>query len=197
MGKEIETSESGEDGIVLFKDLLYGEYIIKETKVPEGYLISEGTIRVFVDKDGEVYTYEVLNNRIKGSVVITKTDMNGKVLQGAEFTVYDRDDKKVATSVSDNDGIVAFNDVDYGDYTIKETKAPKGYILSKEELQVKINSVGVQEFTVKNEAEKVVDKATEILPKTGGLFGSKALLIIGGLIILSGIGLTVKKNRSK
>ncbi len=186
---------SGEDGIVLFKDLLYGEYTIKETKVPEGYLVSEGTIKVFVDKDRELYTYQVVNNRIKGSIVITKTDMNGKLLQGAEFTLYDRDGKEVAIAVSDKDGIAAFDDVDYGNYTIKETNAPKGYILSKEQIEVKINSVESRKFTVKNEAEKIVDKIINVLPKTGGVFDSK--LIIGVLTIISGIGLSLKKNKSK
>ncbi|WP_346938701.1 SpaA isopeptide-forming pilin-related protein [uncultured Clostridium sp.] len=201
-GKEIETSVSGEDGTVLFKDILYGEYTIKETKVPERYLASEGTIKVFVDKDSELYTYEVVNNRIKGSIIITKTDMDGKVLQGAEFTLYDRDGKEVATVVSDNDGIVAFNDVDYGNYTIKETKAPKGYVLSKEELQVKVNSTEIQKFTVKNEAEKFVvknkiekfvNKVVNILPKTGGVFDYK--LIIGALTIIGGVGLASKRKK--
>ncbi len=192
-GKEIKTFVSGEDGTVLFKDILYGEYTIKETKVPEGYLASEGTIKVFVDKDGEIYSYEVVNNRIKGSIVITKTDMNGKVLQGAEFTLYDRVGKEVTTVVSDKDGIAAFNDVDYGSYTIKETKAPKGYILSKEELQVKVNSTEIQKFTVKNEAENIVNKIINVLPKTGGVFDYK--LIIGALTIIGGVGLVSKRKK--
>jgi len=207
-GKELETSVSGEEGIVLFKNLLYGEYIIEETKVPEGYLISEGRIKVFVDKDGEVYTYEVLNNRIKGSIVITKTDMNGRVLQGAEFTLYDGDGKEVANAVSDKDGMATFKDVDYGNYTIKETKAPKGYILSKEQIEVNINSSEVQKFTFKNETEKivikdqikeevkkVVDKVTKVLPKTGGSFGTRIAFILGGLIILGGVVLALKRKK--
>ena len=203
-GKAIETSVSGEDGIVLFEDILYGEYTIKETKVPEGYLISEGVIKVFVDKDKELYTYDVVNNRIRGSIIITKTDMNGKLLEGAEFTLYDRNGKEVTTVISDKDGIAAFNDVDYGNYTIKETKAPKGYILSKEQLEVKVNSVESQKFIVKNEAEKfvvknevekLVNKMVNILPKTGGVFNYK--LIIGMVIIISGVGLLVKRNKSK
>ncbi|MGN9160628.1 SpaA isopeptide-forming pilin-related protein [Clostridium sulfidigenes] len=192
-GKEIETSVSGEDGTVLFKDILYGEYTIKETKVPEGYLASEGTIKVFVVKDSELYTYEVVNNRIKGSIIITKTDMKGKLLKGAEFTLYDRDGKEVATVVSDKDGIAIFKDVDYGDYTIKETKAPKGYILSKEELQVKVNSTEIKKFTVKNEAENIVNKIINVLPKTGGSFDYK--LIIGALTVIGGVSLVSKRKK--
>ncbi|MEG1255560.1 SpaA isopeptide-forming pilin-related protein [Clostridium sp.] len=194
-GKEVETSVSGEDGTALFKDLLYGEYMIKETKVPEGYLASEGTIKVFVDKDGTLYTYEVVNNRIKGSIVIIKTDMNGKLLQGAEFTLYDKDGKEVTTAVSGKDGVVTFNDVDYGNYTIKETEAPKGYILSEEKLEVNVNSVESQTFTVKNKEEKLIDKIVDVLPKTGGVFNYK--IIIGALTIIGGISLLLKKNKSK
>ena len=94
--------------------------------------------------------------------------------------------------------------MDYGNYTIKETKAPKGYILSKEELQVKVNSGEVQKFTVKNETEKVVikdeiknvvNKVTKVLPKTGGVFDYK--LIFGALTIIGGVGLASKgKNKS-
>lgn len=194
-GKEIKTSVSGVDGVLLFEDLAYGEYTIKETKVPEGYSASEGTIKVFVDKHVELYTYEVVNNRIKGVIVITKTDMNGKVLQGAEFTLYDRDGKEVITAVSDNNGVVTFNGVDYGNYTIKETKAPKGYILGKEQLEVKVKSPETQNFTVKNEAEKFIDNIINLLPKTGNLFDFKVMIIIGALTILSGVGLFLKRNR--
>jgi len=195
-GKEIKTSASGEDGVVLFENLVYGEYTIKETKVPEGYLAAEGDVKVFVDKDGELYTYEVVNNRIKGVIVITKTDMKGKLLPGAEFTLYDRDGKEVTTVVSDKDGVATFKDVDYGSYTIKETKAPKGYILGKEILEVKVNTPETQAFTVKNEAEKLIDKVVNNLPKTG-TSNAMAISIIGTLIILSGIGLFLKRNRAK
>ena len=194
-GKVIKTSMSGIDGVLLFEDLAYGEYTIKETKVPEGYSASEGAIKVFVDKHEELYIYEVVNNRIKGVIVINKTDMNGRALQGAEFTLYDRDGKEVAAAVSDNNGVVTFNGVDYGNYTIKETKAPKGYILGKGQLEVKVKSPETQKFTVKNEAEKFIDSIIDLLPKTGSLFDYKAIIIIGALTILSGVGLFLKRNR--
>ncbi len=101
--------------------------------------------------------------------------------------------KEVTTVVSDKDGIAAFNDVDYGSYTIKETKAPKGYILSKEELQVKVNSMEIQKFTVKNESEKIVDKIINVLPNTGGVFDYK--LIIGALAIIGGVSLVSKRKK--
>ncbi|MCB2286462.1 Ig-like domain-containing protein [Clostridium algidicarnis] len=194
-GKEVLASVTGKDGIAIFENLVYGEYTIKETKVPEGYLASEGTIKIFVDKDSELYSYEVVNNRIKGSIIITKVDMKGNALQGAEFTLYDREGKEVATKISDKDGIVTFNDVDYGSYTVKETKAPKGYILSEEKLEIKVSSPETQNFIFKNEAEKFIDKISNVLPKTGSLFNYKVIMMIGWGTIIMGLGSFLKKNK--
>lgn len=205
----IATAISDENGHVEFKNVEYGKYVIKETKAPEGYLVSEGVIKVFVDKHGELYTYEIVNNRIKGVIIITKTDMKGKLLQGAEFTLYDTDGKEVTTVISDKNGVAIFNNVDYGNYIVKETKAPKGYVLGKEKLEVNVNSPETQKFTIKNEAEKIKDKPqskpndkftdtnkgeiNNTLPKTGVLFDFKFMLLIGALTILGGIGLLLKK----
>ncbi|MDT8715087.1 hypothetical protein IAI10_00135 [Clostridium sp. 19966] len=78
-GKAIATAVSAEDGIVLFKDLVYGDYSVKETKVPEGYTASSDSINVSVETDGAVYSYEVKNTKIKSTVEIKETDNNGKI----------------------------------------------------------------------------------------------------------------------
>ncbi|WP_251861474.1 SpaA isopeptide-forming pilin-related protein [Clostridium sp. Marseille-Q2269] len=222
-GEAINTSISGEDGIAIFRDLIYGEYTIKETKAPEGYLVSEGDIKVFVNEDGKLYIYEVINNRIKGTVLITKTDMKEKLLQGAEFTLFDDKGKKIASSISDKNGVSAFKDVDYGKYTIKETKAPKGYNLSEKKLEININSPEIQKFTLKNEPEKLINKIinnpsknsnkegeaivngasdyqnkiNDLLPKTGGWLDFKGLMTVGSLTTISGVILFLKKNKKK
>nr|WP_243169660.1 prealbumin-like fold domain-containing protein [Clostridium algidicarnis] len=121
--------------------------------------------------------------------------MKGNALQGAEFTLYDREGKEVATKISDKDGIVTFNDVDYGSYTVKETKAPKGYILSEEKLEIKVSSPETQNFIFKNEAEKFIDKISNVLPKTGSLFNYKVIMMIGWGTIIMGLGSFLKKNK--
>ncbi|WP_032122374.1 SpaA isopeptide-forming pilin-related protein [Clostridium amazonitimonense] len=196
-GKVIVSSVSGEQGIAVFERIAYGKYTIKETRVPEGYKASEGIIEISIDKDGEVYIYEVENNRIKGTIEVKKTDMKGNVLQGAEFTLYDKDGNAVATAISDQVGIARFNAVDYGIYTIKETKAPKGYIINKEVIKAQINSQETQKFTVENEQEKVWAEPTKVMPKTGSIINTKILITIGSIAILLGVMLMLKNKNSK
>ncbi len=57
-------------------------------------------------------------------------------LIGAEFTIYDSDGREVATIISDEDGYATKYNTDsiyglpMGVYTVRETKAPRGYIKS-------------------------------------------------------------------
>jgi uncharacterized repeat protein (TIGR01451 family)/LPXTG-motif cell wall-anchored protein len=194
-GKEIDKLSSGEDGVVLFENLIYGKYIIKETKAPEGYIASKGVINVFIDKNQKVYDYEVINNKIKGVVIITKTDMKGKLLKGAEFTLYDREGNVISKEVSKEDGLVTFSNIDYGEYIIKETKAPKGYILGNKQLEIKVKSPETQNFTVKNESEKIIDKVLNVLPNTGNKFDPRAIIIVGVITALGGVYLFLRRSK--
>ncbi|WP_322396184.1 MSCRAMM family protein, partial [Clostridium perfringens] len=113
----LETVVSDKDGIIVFNDVIYGDYYIKETKAPEGYVSSSDIIKVSIMENGVVYYYEVENTRIKGTIEIKKVDNNGNVLEGAEFTLYDKDGKAIVTAISDANGIARFEAVDYGIYT--------------------------------------------------------------------------------
>ncbi|MDZ5010394.1 hypothetical protein GNF77_16100, partial [Clostridium perfringens] len=53
--------------------------------------------------------------------------------------MYDKDGKAIETAISDANGIARFEAVDYGIYTIKETRAPEGYNISDEILNVEVN----------------------------------------------------------
>ena len=193
-GKSLQTAVSASDGSVSFKNLVYGNYLVKETKVPEGYTVSKDKIEVAIAENGTTYFYEVKNTRIKGTFEINKTDMNGNVLQGAEFTLYDKDEKAVATAISGNNGIARFEAVDYGTYTIKETKAPKGYILNDKVLKIKVDSAETQKFTVQNEQEKTSGDISNI-PQTGRFIDTTVLVITGVLTILVGIAFIFKKKK--
>lgn len=43
--------EETETGIYEMKELLYGKYIVRETKAPEGFLLDKGEYSVFIEKD--------------------------------------------------------------------------------------------------------------------------------------------------
>ncbi|WP_066891757.1 SpaA isopeptide-forming pilin-related protein [Clostridium nigeriense] len=200
----IETSVTNEDGIALFKDIVYGEYYIKETKTPEGYIGSDEKIEVSVKENNLVYLYEVENTRIKGTIEIKKVDEDGNPLKGAEFTLYNKEGKEISKSISDENGLVRFEDVDYGKYLLKETKAPEGYIKDYIEVEVIIDSSKTQVFTFKNVKIKEdvdngnIDSNNSLgkgdLPSTGDVFDLRLFILVGLALIVVGSGLLFKKK---
>ena len=69
------------------------------------------------------------NEDIKGDYTLTKKTVGDAAVEGAGFTIYDKDNKQVGNEIfSDKDGKVTFKDLTTGIYTIKETTVPDGYI---------------------------------------------------------------------
>ena len=149
--------------------LPYGNYFIKETKAPEGYLINE-TVREFsIESDGTMEDLSTGSNQIKekvikGGVAIRKADaVTGQpvpsgegALAGAEYTVYAAKEmyigeKKysagdaVLTLVTDKEGKAetAAGALPYGNYYIRETKAPEGYLADDARKDFRIAEDGV------------------------------------------------------
>ncbi|GFZ29882.1 membrane protein [Clostridium zeae] len=182
-GKEVKKSVTDEKGIVSFTDINYGEYMIKETKAPEGYNLSDKVVKVKVDgnESGKVYEVEaIIDSKIKADITIKKVDESGNPLLGAEFTLYDSEGKVVNSAVSGNDGTLIFKAVVYGNYTIKETKAPNGYSVNSQILNVQVKSTDEQSFTINDK------KIVSVIPQTGSVIDSSILLILGMLALLSG-----------
>lgn len=69
------------------------------------------------------------NEDIKGDYTLTKKTVGDAAVEGAGFTIYDKDDQQIGNEIfSDKDGKVTFKDLATGIYTIKETTVPEGYI---------------------------------------------------------------------
>ncbi|MBW3496377.1 LPXTG cell wall anchor domain-containing protein [Bacillus sp. FDAARGOS_1420] len=115
-----------------------------------------------------------------GIIELAKIDgADKKKLKGAEFVLKDKNGKivvvagKEVTGVSDENGVITWTNIPYGDYQIFETKAPTytkedgttaSYQLLKDPIDVKIseNNQSVK-LTVEN------NKSGWILPVTGGI----------------------------
>ncbi|MBQ5562770.1 MAG: hypothetical protein IIT39_05240, partial [Clostridia bacterium] len=133
-GETVITLATDADGKLTFADIPYGNYTVKETKAPKGYIRDKKTYPVTVRNDGETL---VVSNRsdgtfrekpIEGTIEIIKIDeKTSKPLAGAEFTLYNAKGKVVQVVVTGNDGKAIFADVRYGSYTVVETKAPDKY----------------------------------------------------------------------
>nr|WP_272878445.1 SpaA isopeptide-forming pilin-related protein [Clostridium sp. Cult3] len=149
-GNVLKTSEAtGENGEALFKGLKFDTtYYIREKEAPEGYAISKEVygFQVKDENDKKDITYSFKNTKIKGNIEFTKYGENQELLEGAEFTLYNKDDNNfeypIKTVSSDKDGKVRFENIAFGSYKIKETKAPEGYLPSEEILYATINEDG-------------------------------------------------------
>lgn len=73
----------------------------------------------------------VVGDNISFKIIKVGAENENKGLPGAEFTLYDKDDKAIEKAVSDKDGIIIFEKgLKYeNNYKFAETKAPTGYVL--------------------------------------------------------------------
>lgn len=128
----IDTATSNSSGVVLFENVEFGQYDIREIAAPAGYLTLEGVVRqveVTADDHGETLLLTpVTNQLIRANIEFDKLDDADHVLAGAQFTLYNSSNTAVSTVESDENGLVQFTNILAGDYTIRETKAPFGYV---------------------------------------------------------------------
>ncbi|MBE7123157.1 SpaH/EbpB family LPXTG-anchored major pilin [Bacillus cereus] len=144
------------------------------------------------DVTGEKETKPVIVVPTSGSIALTKVDGdNNKTLQGAEFELRDKKgnvvkvDGKEVKGVSDENGLIKWNNIPYGEYQIIETKAPTykkedgttgSYQLLRDPIDLTINAEHQKiELNVEN------NKSGWYLPSTGGM----------GTIIFSVVGIAL------
>ncbi|MBD3107155.1 choice-of-anchor A family protein [Bacillus sp. AGMB 02131] len=102
-----------------------------------------------------------LNNSDLGRIVLTKIDAKDQsLLSGAEFTL-SQNGEVVGKATTDQEGKARFTELPHGTYELQETKAPEGYILSEEVLEVTIDKEEREyRFTFTN--EKIAEKKGSI-----------------------------------
>ena len=147
-GKQITTWTST-TGAHIIQNLPNGTYTLKETKAPAGYKISKESTTFTISDTNRDVTVKV-ENTLYSKVSIIKIDSKTKVaLAGAEFVLYDNSGKKITSWTSTGKAHVIKN-LPNGTYTLKETKAPAGYKISKESTTFTISDTN-RDVTVKVE----------------------------------------------
>ena len=149
---------TGKDGKALFADLEAGTYYVKEIAAPNGYAL-DTTVRRFTiggDNAWDVKT-EIKNTLKEYSLTLVKKGDDGKLLQGVEFTLSGNGISKIATS--GQDGVVKFEGLPFGRYTIAETKAPQGYV-SAGSINVEVKGDGSNGSVI--QVGDVINKRTKL-----------------------------------
>ncbi|HDR7001747.1 TPA: choice-of-anchor A family protein [Bacillus cereus] len=191
-GKIVGELVTNEEGEVISKDLPIGNYTLVEIEAPKGYELLKDKIAVKIEKD-TVVEIKIENKKLPdptGQFEIEKVDDKDSELKlkGAVFQVLDKEGKEVSRLITDEKGKVISNQLAIGKYTIKEIKAPNGYMLLRDPIEIEITeAVKTQKITVKNA------KNNWVIPNTGG--SGTTIFYVIGIMLMFGVLYFCKKNR--
>ncbi|MFQ8992241.1 MAG: collagen binding domain-containing protein, partial [Ruminococcus bicirculans (ex Wegman et al. 2014)] len=121
------TAVSDENGYFEFNNIPYGEYAVKEIAAPAGYIFSDEKYHVVINEDGDVIEITAENKPI--TVEISKRDIYGNELVGAEMVLENADGETVDKWTSDDTNHVV-SKLGAGEYVLKEIAAPDGYVIA-------------------------------------------------------------------
>ncbi|KFI91835.1 cell surface protein fimafimbrial subunit [Bifidobacterium saguini DSM 23967] len=185
---------------------------------------------VVATKDGNVYNWasvtpgtraesEKVQNLLKNyGFSFTKTDADGKALDGAEFTVtnaagqsIDKNGMVATTVFTGTNGVFSLSGLKAGTYTVEETKAPTGYLsTAKAKFTVTIAKDGTVSYAESEGAAlnlglvtgetsdikvKNVKSITQ-LPLTGAA-GTALFVVVAALIAGAGVTVFAKSRSTK
>ena len=181
-------------GIYEMKEILYGKYLVQETKAPEGFVLDKGVYSVFMEKDETTYKVEnkagvgFINEAMKGSLKIKKTSSDGNV-EGFTFRVtgvngYD------STFTTDKNGEISIDGLRIGEYTVSEVSdnVSAGYILpADKKVTVKVGET--VEIEMHNELRDT--------PKTGDDKKTGLWVALAGASALGIVATVVASKRKK
>ena len=141
----------------------FGRYYVQEIATDEHYVLNGEKYLVNFEYMGQdIQTVDIdcgeFENVIKrGRIEGHKTDDKSEPLENALFGLFRTDctefteSNAIMTAISDEKGYFEFGNIPYGEYVVREIKAPTGYILSDESYPVSISEDGeVIEITAEN-----------------------------------------------
>ena len=163
--QKVSSGTSNSNGQITFDKLKVGTYFVKETEVPQGYLIDK-TVKKAVVKNGETTTVEFKNDEPLGKILIYKVNENGDKVDNAEFEVTATENitnvaktktfytkGQTVAKIKTVDGVASKDNLPMGSYQVKEINAPYGYLVNEKvysaKLEYKNNTTPVVEIQIK------------------------------------------------
>lgn len=158
-------------------------YDVQEN-IPEGYYL-----RNIAREDNK---YIITNSKL-GSIQINKIDkMTKKPLKDSQIAIAKKDEndvwKLIETVTTNEEGLAKLENLEYGTYRITEVVAPEGYNLNSNSQEIELNETNIDTSVV------ITNKAKTLLPQTGGS-GIYLLMIIGTIVIISGVIISKKEAK--
>ena len=158
-GEIVDVAASDEKGEFYLTGFGYGDWIIRETVVPEGFNRVEDVL-IHVDEDWKAPN-TLLFTDIPNHYEFVKADEDGCPMEGVKFALEDEDGNVLRELASGEDGIVRADDLKPGVYVIREIETQAGYRLTEETIRVVID----ENYIVADELFRLVNFPEEERPR--------------------------------
>ena len=158
-GEIVDVAASDEKGEFYLTGFGYGDWIIRETVVPEGFNRVEDVL-IHVDEDWKAPN-TLLFTDIPNHYEFIKVDEDGCPMEGVKFALEDEDGNVLRELASGEDGIVHADDLKTGVYVIREIETQAGYRLTEKIIRVVID----ENYIVADELFRLVNFPEEERPK--------------------------------
>ena len=137
-GQTVLKDYTGDDGYLPAFPAVPGKYTYREVLAPEGYELCVTELAFEINSEGQIEgKATVADDYTRFSLL--KVDEYHKPLAGVEFGLFREDGTQQASAVSDEKGLVTFEKIPYGTYTIQETKTLTGYLKNFTKVPIKID----------------------------------------------------------
>lgn len=178
-GVKVQEITTGADGIALTDPLPESKYTVKELQGLSGYEMDATEKIVYINNDLiDIQTVPFVNPRIPeitGILTVYKTDDSYQPLKGAVFGIF-QGNEKIQEMTSGSDGMAVSRELPEGDYTLRELEAPKGYLITTQDIDFGIHQGNVEpRFDLQNTRIagklKIIKTGTDKKPLAGVIYG--------------------------
>ena len=188
-GEVVETVVSDDHGEFVFTKFDYGDWMIRETKVPEGFNQMDD-LTLHVDEsweEPEPFTCVNIPNHYE----FLKVDNHRNPIAGVKFALEDAEGNFIRELISGEDGIVHADNLTPGKYVIRETEAAEGYTKTDEVIEVTID----ENYVVPKRMKRLKNYSTI---QTGVEIEMMPIMWAGaGLMAVSAVAMAVYAVRSR
>lgn len=148
----------------------YGNYILRETKAPDGYILNSKDITFTINDETQAPAIISIDNEketggdgnfsasmIKYDADLLDTEKVG--VAGAEYTLYDADGTALGVFQTNDEGVIKVDNLNPGSYYFLETKAPDGYDINPEKIEFTITDSDIELGTLETSDPKLTGGA--------------------------------------
>ena len=152
-----------EDHATEFRGLATGVYVLEEIEAPSGYITSHSQITFELDSLGKTKNISLKSDLISVSLRDKKLSIDTNGVSGYKFELSDNDGNVLDTYSVDSE-IFTSEELELGDYVLKEVEVPDGVVLNSNAYSFSVTEDGNSDIVYfNNDYTKVDFKKQEMI----------------------------------